>query len=91
MMLTKGKDALADFVDTLLPSGVEHIFVRQAKRLGLRQVVLRAEQLFSGDTFAVVVADNFLKDYKPHVTAHLVHISNKEYVKRLDVMPNLSC
>ena len=71
MLRAKGKDAQADMVRNILPEGVECIFVRQAKQLGLGHAVLCAERAVGGDPFAVLLADDFLTDYEPGVTADL--------------------
>ena len=67
----KGKDEQADMVKNILPAGVECIFVRQAEQLGLGHAVLCAERAVGGDPFAVLLADDFLTDYEPGVTADL--------------------
>jgi UTP--glucose-1-phosphate uridylyltransferase len=45
--------------------------VRQAEQLGLGHVVLCAERVVGGDPFTVLLADDFLTDYKPGVTVDL--------------------
>ena len=64
-------DAQADMVRNIIPEGVECIFVRQAEQLGLGHAVLCAERAVGGDPFAVLLADDFLTDYEPGVTADL--------------------
>ena len=71
MLRAKGKDAQADMVRNIIPEGVECIFVRQAEQLGLGHAVLCAERAVGGDPFAVLLADDFLTDYEPGVTADL--------------------
>ena len=66
-----GKISQADMVHNILPSGVECIFVRQAEPLGLGHAVLCAERAVGGEPFAVLLADDFLTDYKPGVTSDL--------------------
>jgi UTP--glucose-1-phosphate uridylyltransferase len=72
MLRAKGKDAQADMVRNIIPEGVECIFVRQAEQLGLGHAVLCAERAVGGDPFAVLLADDFLTDHEPGVTADLV-------------------
>ena len=72
MLCAKGKDAQADMVRNIIPEGVECIFVRQAEQLGLGHAVLCAERAVGGDPFAVLLADDFLTDHEPGVTADLV-------------------
>lgn len=71
MLRAKGKGAQADMVRNIIPAGVECIFVRQAEQLGLGHAVLCAERAVGGDPFAVLLADDFLTDYEPGVTADL--------------------
>jgi UTP--glucose-1-phosphate uridylyltransferase len=71
MLRAKGKDKQADMVRNIIPAGVECIFVRQAEQLGLGHAVLCAERAVGGDPFAVLLADDFLTDYEPGVTADL--------------------
>ena len=63
----KGRNAQADMVRNILPTGIECIFVRQAEQLGLGHAVLCAERAVGGDPFAVLLADDFLTDYEPGV------------------------
>ena len=86
MLRAKGKDAQADGVHNILPQGVECIFVRQAEQLGLGHAVLCAERAVGGDPFAVLLADDFLTDYEPSVTADLVNAFAKTGKSQLSVM-----
>ena len=45
--------------------------MRQAEQLGLGHAVLCAERAVGGDPFAVLLADDFLTDCEPGVTADL--------------------
>ena len=72
ILRAKGKDAQADMVHNIIPAGVGCIFVRQAEQLGLGHAVLCAEPAIGGDPFAVLLADDFLTDHEPGVTADLV-------------------
>lgn len=71
MLRAKGKDAQADMICNIIPEGVECIFVRQAEQLGLGHAVMCAERAVCGEPFAVLLADDFLTDYEPGVTADL--------------------
>ena len=86
ILRVKGKDAQADMVRNILPQGVECIFVRQAEQLGLGHAVLCAERAVGGDPFAVLLADDFLTDYKPGVTADLVSAFASSGKSQLSVM-----
>jgi len=86
MLRSKGKYAQADMVANILPKGVECIFVRQAEQLGLGHAVLCAERAVGGDPFAVLLADDFLADYEPGVTADLTNAFAKSGKSQLSVM-----
>ena len=85
-MRAKGKDAQADMVRNIIPEGVECIFVRQAEQLGLGHAVLCAERAVGGDPFAVLLADDFLTDYEPGVTADLAEAFARCGKSQLSVM-----
>ena len=86
MLRAKGKDMQADMVRNIVPSGVECIFVRQAEQLGLGHAVLCAERAVGGDPFAVLLADDFLTDHEPGVTADLIDAFAKNGKSQLSVM-----
>ena len=86
MLRVKGKDAQADMVRNILPAGIECIFVRQAEQLGLGHAVLCAERAVGGDPFAVLLADDFLTDYTPGVTADLAQAFESSGKLQLSVM-----
>lgn len=88
MLRARGKDAQADMVRNITPEGVECIFVRQAEQLGLGHAVLCAERVVGDDPFAVLLADDFLTDYKPGVTADLANaftITGKSQLSVIEV------
>ena len=86
MLRAKGKNAQANMVRNIIPAGVECIFVRQAEQLGLGHAVLCAERAVGGDPFAVLLADDFLTDYEPGVTADLVKMFASSGKSQLSVM-----
>jgi UTP--glucose-1-phosphate uridylyltransferase len=86
MLRTNGKVAQADMVRNIIPEGVECMFVRQAEQLGLGHAVLCAERAVGGDPFAVLLADDFLTDYEPGVTADLVQAFTSTGKSQLSVM-----
>ena len=86
MLRAKGKDAQADMVRNIIPEGVECIFVRQAEQQGLGHAVLCAERAVGGDPFAVLLADDFLTDYAPGVTADLAQAFANTGKSQISVM-----
>jgi UTP--glucose-1-phosphate uridylyltransferase len=84
---SKEKNEQADMVRNIIPPHVECIFVRQAEQLGLGHAVLCAERAVAGDPFAVLLADDFLTDYAPGVTADLVDAFGKTGNSQLSIMP----
>ncbi len=83
-----GKEAKADMVRNILPSGVECIFVRQPEQLGLGHAVLCAERAVGEDTFAVLLADDFIADQSPGATADLInayHVNGKSQLCVMEV------
>ena len=85
MLRAKGKDTQADMVRNIIPAGVECIFVRQAEQLGLN-TVLCMERAIGGDPFAVLLADDFITDYEPGVTADLAQAFASSGKSQLSVM-----
>ena len=71
LLRAKGKASQADMIRNIIPAGVECIFVHQSEQLGLGHAVLCAERVIGDDPFAVLLADDFITDYKPGVTADL--------------------
>jgi len=55
--------------------------------LGLGHAVLCSERAVAGDPFAVLLADDFLMDYSPGVTADLVDAFERTGKSQLSVMP----
>ena len=86
ILRAKGKYRQLDMVRNIIPAGVECIFVRQAEQLGLGHAVLCAERAVGDDPFAVLLADDFLTDYEPGVTADLVQAFASSGKSQLSVM-----
>ena len=73
-------------VRNIIPAGVECIFVRQAEQLGSGHAVLCAERAVGGDPFAVLLADDLLRDHEPGVTADLAQAFASSGKSQLSVM-----
>ncbi len=82
----KGKEAQADMVKSILPEGVECIFVRQPEQLGLGHAVLCAERAMGNEPFAVLLADDLLVYEGEGVTADLVRSFEYSGKTQLSVM-----
>ena len=59
-------------VCNILRKGVQCVFVRQSEQLGLGHAILCARSAISQEPFAVLLADNFINDYKKGITIDLV-------------------
>lgn len=57
----RGKHAEHDMVRDIVPSGVNCIFIRQPKPMGLGDAVLRAAPLVGEAPFVVILADDLMK------------------------------
>ena len=73
-------------VQNILPVGVECIFVRQSKQLGLGHAILCAERAIGNESFAVLLADDFLTYSGAGVTADLIGAYEKFGKTQLSVM-----
>jgi UTP--glucose-1-phosphate uridylyltransferase len=67
----KGKTALLELVQNIIPSHVNCIYIRQAEALGLGHAVLCAERVVGDEPFAVLLADDLI-DASPGATRQLV-------------------
>lgn len=66
----KGKRALLDVVQGVLPPGCRCIYTRQPEPLGLGHAVLCAQPVVGNEPFAVLLADDLI-DAQPPVTAQM--------------------
>lgn len=84
----KGKFDQAEMVKSILPQGVECIFVRQPEQLGLGHAISCAERAVGREPFAVLLADDFLIHEGAGVTADLVQAfaaSNKTQISVMTI------
>lgn len=82
----KGKNDQADMVHSILPKGVECVFVRQPEQLGLGHAVLCAERVVGDEPFAVLLADDFLTFSGAGVTSDLVEAYTASGLTQISVM-----
>ena len=68
---SKQLHAKADTIKNILPMGVDCIFVRQPEQLGLGHAILCAEKVVGNETFAVLLADDFIPSDGEGSTAQL--------------------
>jgi UTP--glucose-1-phosphate uridylyltransferase len=61
----KGKNVLLDMVRSVLPEGVNCIYLRQAEPLGLGHAVLCAQPVVGNAPFAVILADDLIDAQPP--------------------------
>jgi UTP--glucose-1-phosphate uridylyltransferase len=66
----KGKHALLEVVQGVLPPGCRCIYTRQPEPLGLGHAVLCAQPVVGDEPFAVLLADDLI-DAEPSVTAQM--------------------
>ena len=85
-LYSKGKSEQAEMVRNILPYGVECIFVRQPKQLGLGHAVLCAERAIGNEPFAVLLADDFLTYEGDGVTADLIRAYKETGKTQLSIM-----
>ncbi len=68
---TRGKNKVLDLVQSIRPSGVNFIYIRQAEALGLGHAVLCAKPVIGNEPFAVILADDLI-DADPPVMKQMV-------------------
>ncbi len=83
----KGQFAQLEKVHNILPAGVECIFVRQARQLGLGHAILCAERTVGSEPFAVLLADDFLTGSKSGMMKSLVHRYHQSGNAQISVLP----
>ncbi|MEO8717521.1 MAG: UTP--glucose-1-phosphate uridylyltransferase GalU [Burkholderiales bacterium] len=81
----KGKRALLEVVQGVLPPGCRCIYTRQPEPLGLGHAVLCAQPVVGNEPFAVLLADDLI-DAQPSVTAQMAQRFAAEGCSILGVM-----
>ena len=79
------KTEQANMIRNILPDGVQSIFIRQPEQLGLGHAISCAERVIAGETFAVLLADDFLINNPSGVTANLVNAFKKSGKSQISV------
>ncbi len=62
---SKGKKELLDLVQSIVPSGINCIYIRQPKALGLGHAVLCAKPVVGNEPFGVILADDLVDSETP--------------------------
>jgi UTP--glucose-1-phosphate uridylyltransferase len=81
----KGKDDIADMIESIVPKHVNCIFLRQPRALGLGHAVLCAEPVVGREPFAVLLADDVVRADRKPISA-LVAAYRKAPASQLSVM-----
>ncbi len=81
----KGKHALLEVVQGVLPPGCRCIYTRQPEPLGLGHAVLCAQPVVGNEPFAVLLADDLI-DAQPSVTAQMARHFDEQGCSILGVM-----
>lgn len=81
----KGKDDVADMISEIVPAGVNCIFIRQHRALGLGHAVLCAESVVGPEPFMVLLADDVVRGGVSPTQA-LVEAYEKSGKSQLSVM-----
>ena len=68
---TRGKKRVLELVQSIRPSNINFIYIRQAEALGLGHAVLCAQPVVGNEPFAVILADDLL-DGEPPVMKQMV-------------------
>ena len=85
-LAARSKTALLETVHSVLPRGINCIYIRQSEALGLGHAVLCAQPVISGEPFAVMLADDLIDAGVP-VMKQMTDIANREQYSLIGVMP----
>jgi UTP--glucose-1-phosphate uridylyltransferase len=85
-LAARSKTDLLQTVHSVLPRGINCIYIRQSEALGLGHAVLCAEPVISGEPFAVMLADDLIDAGTP-VMKQMTDIANREQYSLIGVMP----
>ncbi len=76
-LASRGKRALLEAVQGILPRGVSCIYIRQPDQLGLGHAVLCAKPAINDEPFAVILADDLI-DGEPPVMRQMAEVFARE-------------
>jgi UTP--glucose-1-phosphate uridylyltransferase len=83
-LAARGKTELLEMVRSIIPRGVNCIYIRQAEPLGLGHAVLCARPVVNGEPFAVMLADDLI-DAAPSVLAQMTSLFDQRQCSLLGV------
>ncbi len=84
-LASRNKTTLLDVVHSVLPRGINCIYIRQAEALGLGHAVLCAEPVVGNDPFAVLLADDLIDAAVP-VMRQMAEVAERERYSVIGVM-----
>jgi UTP--glucose-1-phosphate uridylyltransferase len=82
----RNKSALLELVQTVVPPGVNCIYIRQTEALGLGHAVLCAAPVIGDEPFAVLLADDLIDADVP-VMRQMTELATRENCAVIGVMP----
>ena len=85
-LAARNKTDLLETVHSVLPRGINCIYIRQSEALGLGHAVLCAEPVISGEPFAVILADDLIDAQVP-VMKQMTDLAAREPYSSIGVMP----
>jgi UTP--glucose-1-phosphate uridylyltransferase len=85
-LAARKKTELLAMVQSVLPRGINCIYIRQAEALGLGHAVLCAEPVIGNEPFAVLLADDLI-DAKVAVMRQMTEVAKREQYSLIGVMP----
>src|SRR3990172_4080992 len=75
-LAAQGKTELLEMVRSVIPRGINCIYIRQAEALGLGHAVLCARPVINDEPFAVILADDLI-DGKPPVIRQMTEVFDR--------------
>ena len=83
-LAARGKTELLESVRSIIPRGINCIYIRQAETLGLGHAVLCARPVVNDEPFAVVLADDLI-DGKPSILRQMKEVYERYHCSVLGV------